>query len=57
MSTFLRIALFVFVAALVIFELSETARYFTEKKWGWFGLSAYLAIYWMAWIITHSLVD
>lgn len=47
------IIIYIFVAALAIFELSETAYYFDKKKWGWFGFSAYLAIYWMAWIICH----
>lgn len=46
--------LVIIVAALAIFELGEAAYYFDKKKWGWFGLSAYLAIYWMTWIIHHS---
>lgn len=48
------IILVIIVAALAIFEFSEAAYYFNEKKYGWFGLSAYLAIYWLAWIIHHS---
>lgn len=54
MSTFFTIITYVLVAALAIFEFAEAGKYFTEKKWGWFGLSAYLAVYWMAWIIHHS---
>lgn len=54
MSTFLTIVRYLVVAVLAIFELSETAYYFDKKKWGWFGISTYLAIYWMAWIIHHS---
>lgn len=48
------IIIYIIVAALAIFELAETAYYFDKKKWGWFGVSAYLAIYWVAWIICHS---
>lgn len=54
MSTFWTIIRYLTVVVLAILEISETGKYFTEKKWGWFGLSAYLAIYWMAWIIHHS---
>lgn len=54
MVIFGTIIIYLLVAGLAIFELAETAYYFNKKKWGWFGLSAYLAIYWMAWIISHS---
>lgn len=54
MSTFLAIMQYFVVVVLAIFEIADTGKYFSEKKWGWFGLSAYLAIYWMAWIIHHS---
>lgn len=54
MSTFLMIILYLVVGVLAIIEIADAGRYFTEKKWGWFGISTYLAIYWMAWIIHHS---
>ncbi len=47
------IIIYIFVAAMAIFELASAAECFDKKQWGWFGFSAYLAIYWMAWIICH----
>lgn len=54
MSAFSTIITYAVVGLLAIFEFSEAAYYFDKKKWGWFGISTYLAIYWMAWIINHS---
>lgn len=54
MSIFLTIMLYLAVSVFAIIEIGNAGRYYTEKKWGWFGISAYLAIYWMAWIIHHS---
>lgn len=48
------IIIYIFVAAMAIFEFASAAEYFDKKKWGWFGFSAYLAIYWMSWTICHS---
>lgn len=47
------IIIYLLVAAFAILELAETAYYFDKKKWGWFGISAYLAIYWTVWTIHH----
>lgn len=54
MSDFWSYIFYLVVAGLAIMEIADAGRYFTEKKWGWFGFSTYLAIYWMAWIIHHS---
>lgn len=49
-----QVVTYIIVAAMAIFELASAGEYFDKKKWGWFGFSAFLAVYWMAWIINHS---
>lgn len=49
-----QIVLYIFAAALAIYNFANAAYYFNEKKHGWFGFYAVMAIYWMAWIIHHS---
>lgn len=54
MSIFLTIMLYLAVSVFAIIEIGDAGRYFIEKKYGRFGISTYLAIYWMAWVICHS---
>lgn len=56
MTGFWSFVLYLVGWAMAIWCIADAGRNFTEKKWGWFGFSTCLAIYWMAWIICHSLV-
>lgn len=54
MSTFWSCIIMLAAVVMDIWFIANAGRYFSEKKWGWFGINTYLAIYWTVWIIHHA---
>lgn len=51
MTFILYLLYFVMFSVLAILDIASAAKNFNEKKWGWFGVSAYFAFLWMVQLI------
>ena len=51
MDSILYLVCFVALSVLAILDIANAARYFNEQKWHWFGVSVYLAVWWMIQLI------